>query len=357
MKKMLLTALFGVVFGLLLQAQEIEVPQSNRPLITKRTAEWCPHCGTWGWTMFENLLLDNEDDALVLSAHYSGSYMNTVSLEITNNFGGFSQPRFYLNNQDQNATSSNGTTVRNNVRSQVSDLNTQPPVAQTGLRVFIEDNQLRVKTQTQFFQEGQDGDYYLGIYLIERSYVGSQAGYSGQANHKNMLSKSLLGGSFGELLQSGTIANGSTFEKEAVVTYNDIAAAFENGTYNENNVEIATIIWRKEGNTYRVVNTNSSNELEIASGTTAPTLQAAIKVLPNVVQQQAEVFINLPAALSQAELSLWSLDGRQVQLIHKGNLASGASFFTLDRANLSSGVYFLRLTDGTKVATSRVILQ
>lgn len=355
MKKMLLTALFGAVFGLLLQAQEIEVPQSNRPLITKRTAEWCPHCGAWGWTIFENLLLDNENDALVVSAHYSGTYMNTVSLEITNNFGGFSQPRFYVNNQDQNATSSNGTTVRNNVRNEVIEWNGATPVAQAGLRVFKEDSQLWVATKTEFFQEGQ-GEYYLGIYLIERSYLGSQAGYSGQANHKNMLSKSLVGGSFGVLLQSGTIASGSTFEQEASISYAEIAAAFENGTFNEDNVEIATIIWRKEGNSYSVVNTNSTTELEIPSSTADLALQAEMKVSPNVISQQAEVLIDLPIALPQAELSLWSLDGKRVQVIHRGSLSSGTSFFTLERGHLTAGAYILRLTDGAKVANSKVIV-
>ena len=38
-----------------------DVPEVQQSLITKITATWCPSCGGWGWTFFENILADNDD--------------------------------------------------------------------------------------------------------------------------------------------------------------------------------------------------------------------------------------------------------------------------------------------------------
>ncbi|HHB79571.1 MAG TPA: hypothetical protein ENK85_10105, partial [Saprospiraceae bacterium] len=62
MKKILLL-LLAVGISYLAQAQE--VPQTQSSLIIKKTASWCPPCGGWGWDLFEQLIDDNDSQAIL----------------------------------------------------------------------------------------------------------------------------------------------------------------------------------------------------------------------------------------------------------------------------------------------------
>ena len=93
------------VFSIVLQAQEITVPQTQRPLITKRTASWCPNCGGWGWTFFRNVMDDNNGKAVFFANHYDGIHTSPTTLALATNFGGVSQPLFFLNNTNQSVSS------------------------------------------------------------------------------------------------------------------------------------------------------------------------------------------------------------------------------------------------------------
>ena len=85
-----------------------DVPEVQQSLITKITATWCPNCGGWGWTFFENIYDDNADKALLIAAHYSGELQTSVSSDFADNFNISYQPFFILGNENQNV---NGETV------------------------------------------------------------------------------------------------------------------------------------------------------------------------------------------------------------------------------------------------------
>ena len=99
MKKVLLSLVL-IHFSILLMGQDITIPESQKTLITKKTADWCPFCGQWGWGLFKGMLTDNEEDALVIATHYSGDLKNDDAEAISDNFGGFYQPIFFVNGKD-----------------------------------------------------------------------------------------------------------------------------------------------------------------------------------------------------------------------------------------------------------------
>ena len=57
-----------------------EVPEVQRPLVTKISATWCPPCGGWGWTLMEELVIDNEDKATLIVAHHDGQLVTASVL-------------------------------------------------------------------------------------------------------------------------------------------------------------------------------------------------------------------------------------------------------------------------------------
>ena len=70
MNKNTFTLLIACLFAM--QAIAQQVAQVQRSIVTKRTADWCPNCGTYGWTYFKDAIEQNGDKAVFIAAHYSG---------------------------------------------------------------------------------------------------------------------------------------------------------------------------------------------------------------------------------------------------------------------------------------------
>lgn len=335
-----------------LSAQDIDVPQTNKPLVTKYTASWCPNCGSWGWTLFNNLIADNAGDALLLAAHYSGNYQNAAAVAWYENDDAFYQPVFYVNNENQGALSGNIASVRETVRGKVQQINGQAPAAQTGIRAQVSgDYALEVETKTRFFQNAT-GEYFLGVYLVEKSFVGYQSGQGNNAQHKQMLRLALSPGAFGALLANGSLSAGAEFEQSYTLSSAEIQAA---GITNldgllTGNIEIATVIWKKVGGKYEAVNANSS-VVSIVSSTAQPEEAARFELRPNVVSRQAAVLLELSQDIPDASLSLYSPHGALLRTLHQGRLRAGLNSFELHRENLPPGLYVLRLATAKAVIT------
>jgi len=105
-----------------------DVPEKQQALITKIAADWCSPCGTWGWTMFENLIQDNDANAVLITAHHSGNLVTQTSSAFADNLNHISQPRFYLGNQDQAINSISIESKRQSIKEAVDNLATQAPI-------------------------------------------------------------------------------------------------------------------------------------------------------------------------------------------------------------------------------------
>lgn len=325
-----------------------DVPEVQRPLITKITATWCPSCGGWGWTFFENLVIDNEEKATLIAAHYDGQLVTVAGDAFASNFNSPYQPYFYVYNDDVGASSSTAATKRTEVKDIVDLEAAKSPIANAGMILNLADVQLQILTKTKFFQTAS-GEYYLGIYAVENEVVNFQQGQGNDAVHKKILRGSLLDDTFGELIASGDIDAGSEFEK----TYNIELDA----NWNTDHLEIVTIIWKKEGDSYVATNTNLSSDFTpVVSNANVLLQNASMEVLPNVISNHAIINIDLEKDLKDATIELIDLDGKIVADVFQGNLPFGNSSFNIERSIVpAQGMYFVVLTSNQKVITKKVI--
>ncbi len=335
MKKSLLFFVFAL-FAFSLPAQE--VMQVQQSLITKRTATWCPYCGTWGWELFENLIADNSEKAVLLAAHFGGSQLETpTSVEYLGNLGGAGQPRFFLNNDLQPASASTIADTRTSIKQQVDANYLLAPLANSGSYSSFDGNTINIQTRTVFFEDAE-GEFYLGVYLIEDGVLNSQAGQSGEVMHHYVMRDAVTSTTFGELLGSGNIAAGSEFTHQFSA---DISG------YVPENLDVVTIIWKKEGTTYYVVNawSEDAGNMPPPSGLAETSLPENIHLQLQTIDfaRQYELLIENAQQLDRFRLRLISSTGQTVRLLQEGALPTGEHRMAVYKEDLPSGLYFLLL--------------
>lgn len=346
MKKALLQ--IAIVFLIISSSFAQDVPEIQRPLITKIAATWCPPCGGWGWTFFEDLVVDNEDQATLIVAHHDGDLVTVAGDAFSSNFNSPYQPYFYVYNDDVEASSSTASAKRIEIKDLVDVEAAKSPIANTGMILNLADLQLQILTKTKFFQSAS-GEYYLGIYAVENEVVNFQQGQGANAVHEKILRGSLLDDTFGELISSGDVDAGSEIEKNYNVELD--------ANWDVDHLEIVTIIWKKEGDTYVATNTNLSTDFVPLVGNENVLLKnASLEVLPNVISNQAIIKIELEKELKNTTVELIDLDGKTVSNIFQGNLPLGNSNFNIERNLVSAkGMYFVVLKSNQKVITKKVI--
>ncbi len=351
MNRIALTLLLLPLFPAFAQAQEIAVPQTQRPLITKRTASWCPLCGGWGWTFFRNLLDDNAGKAVFFADHYDGVHTTPTSLAIAANFGGVSQPIFFLNNQNQNVSSGNTATARTNIRNQVNDAFASQPVVQSGIRPVLHSaaNMLSVQAKARFFQNAA-GEYYLGIYLVRKEMTGFQSGQGNNAEHKEVLWRHLTSSVFGEPIGNGAISAGTEFNVTGQVSVAGL---------DPSQLRVVTVVWRKDGNTYQVINTNEEDSFLEPSGAGELARLDRFEVFPTIIYgaEPARVELQVADNAYAWRLELLSASGQAIETLFSGKLPAGLHPFYVKRENRPAGIYFLRLTDGRGVRVERLVFK
>ncbi|MEQ8705503.1 MAG: T9SS type A sorting domain-containing protein [Phaeodactylibacter sp.] len=347
----------AVLIPMLLQGQEIEVPQTNHPLITKRTATWCPNCGSYGWTLFRDLLADQQSNALVVAAHFGSSALaNEVSNELTTLLGGFGQPVFFLNKDNLGANSGNIATVRQDAAAAVAGINEIPPVAQTGLLAQVAGDSLIVQTKTHFFGDVGGEPVNLSVYLIEPTVIATQSGQGAMAEHKNILRHSMTGTAFGETIADGGAAAGAEVERRYSISTADLEAqGIDISNLGNSSLIIAAVLWQgNAGENFEVLNTNQVRESMLTS---APSLeaQAELRVFPIPAAAEVTLSLTLEEALPAARLSLMHANGQRLQTIQQGTLGAGEHTFVLNKGQWPAGTYWLQLTDGNRTLSRKVI--
>ncbi len=345
MKKTFLLLAFIFLFANSFFAQD--VPEVQRPLVTKIAATWCPPCGGWGWIFFEDLVIDNEAKATMIVAHHDGDLVTVAGDAFSSNFNSPYQPYFYVYNDDVGASSSSAATKRTEVKDLVDVEAAKSPVANAGMNLFLTGGQLVIDTKTKFFQAAS-GEYYIGVYAVENEVVNYQAGIGDNAVHEKVLRGSLTGETFGALLMSGDIAVGGEFS-------NSFSTELED-TWNLDHLEIVTIIWKKEGDTYVAINTNLSSDFVVVGNVNILLENTSMEILPNVISAQATINLDLEKELHNTTIELFDLEGKKVADIFQGNLPNGNSIFTIERNSVATqGMYFVVLKSAGKVMTRRVV--
>lgn len=345
MKKVNLLLLLGLLFQQTSFSQE--VPQTQKIVITKIAATWCPPCGGTAWDRFETINEKYAGKAIILTAHPSRSSRlhSPEAIDFSNNLPqAFGQPLFYVNSAKYTTN-----TILENAEASINQANEGSPIANTGITATIKDNTLEVKAKVKFFQAG-DGDYYLSLLVIEDGVIEQQASRSSEAVHKKVLRSSLMGGTFGQEIANGAIAADTEY------TFTDTKEL--DPKWITDNLEVAAIIWQKIDGVYNFVNAHSDNVSFSTSVNFLETAGVNLSLSPTILRENATVSINTPIALDNLTIELFNIAGQPVQNIFSGNLNNGFHQFIIDKSHLTtSGVYFLQMENLGSVISRKLVVE
>lgn len=348
---LLLVALFSA--GLFVQAQEITVPKSQIPMITKISASWCPHCGNWGWNFFEGLLEGNQNKAIMMVTHYSGNYRTPAGEAMATNFGIVGQPEFYMGTEKISANSGNYSNMIPMVSNSINTMTSQVPKAQSALKLgMLADGSVKVQARAQFFEK-TSGEFYLGIYLVQKNFVGYQSPIGNAAQHKNLFRGSIDDNDFGTLLVAGSVDADQVFDMEHSFNLNATG-------YQSDNINIVSILWEKVGNRYEYVNANFSDVFEIVSSNEEVNKRVSLfQVSPNPLRSNAMIELSLDKPLEQVVTDLLTISGEKVQAVGMPNFlpAGEHRFPVILQDRLAAGVYLLRLQSVQGMINRRIVIQ
>ena len=343
------TFLLALLFTLSAFAQEVEEVQ--RTVITKRTATWCPPCGSWGWAFMEQLIEDNDGKAVLIAAHMSSSSLgNSASAELTDNWGAFGQPLFYVNEVNQNASSANMEEKRTAIKEQVDAAFDSQPVANVGFAPVYQNGEIKVDAKVKFFQEAA-GDFYLGIYLLEDNVFANQAGGPNDNIHDRVMQYSFTDSTWGLPFMNGTVDAGTEF----TLSYSLPIGSPEGVDYH-----VVGIIYKLDGGIYKPVNVWSTQEIDLdpSSGVGQVSGLSGFEINPTIVGSSANIQLELSEFQAQSSLDLVDINGRTVANLFSGDLSAGTHVFEISRDEVSTGgVYFVRFSSGGQVSTKRVVFQ
>ncbi len=324
MKKILILALaFSMVSSLAAQEQW--------SLVSKRTAHWCSNCGGWGWTAFKDLVDGLQDEnAIVVALHTSSSDLtNDASIDLLANLGGSGQPKFYLNTDDY-------TNDMGNIIGDVQLANSLGGVITAEMDVTEEmDGTLTVDAFVEAF-ESLNGEYRLGLYLIQDHVIASQSGQGANADHRNLLTASFFENSLGELIGEGSMVAGDVFQFNANIPLPT--------NYEKENTKVAAMIWRPLNNgQYFFINGNLTDEITVATTST----NDLDDVFSNLtIFQKAnntiEVRFDALSTLDNIQLNVLNQQGLNIKSISTSAI-EGYNQYQLELDQLNNGIYILNI--------------
>lgn len=318
----------------------------NTPLISKRTADWCPFCGNWGWE-FKLAILEeiSAEDATIVALHHSGGLANPTSMAITEALGGSGQPRFTLNNTDIGASSGNWNDKLIDLKTDVEAMNMEIPAFGIELHAYLGASANEIVTEINLHvNQSVEGEYYLGTYLITNNLVHNQAGGAGaNAEHKKILLDEFSGEPFGRLIGNGPILEG--------VSNFDITTTFEN--LPDAQTDVAIIIWQKDGEEYGVINTAVIEGVELLSAN--EDFNWVSEASATYFDNQINLALQSEKIIGQYQVKVLDMNGRLVA-DSQGSTIENQLNLNLDAASLTSGNYFINLLSSNGIWSEKVIV-
>ncbi len=348
------TLLFLVLISsFTLKGQNITVPQTQKGVVTKLAATWCPICGGTAWDAYKRMVADNGTNALVLTAHRSNTsrlYSATAEILYSQFETVVSQPWFFFNNSIVGR--GDGSTEAD-AKKAVGDFGKITPTVQSGIQATYTpaNRELSVTVKSEFFKDAT-GDFTVGVYLIEKSVVSEQSTRTANETHLNVLRTHFGNNVLGSALSSGNTAKGfnQTFTTKLTVPQG----------INIANARVATIIWRAAGQRSEVVNSNWTDQVAGVSTRVVENaaLKAAFKLSPNILESETQVSFKLPKAAKNIKVEVFNTLGQNILTLYRGALGAGAQQLPLSRAQVpAKGLYFIRLEADGEFAIQELIVQ
>lgn len=322
--------------------------QDNKPLIIKKTATWCPFCGTWGWDFMENTLEEYQNhEAVVIAIHHSGDLQTPTAKAFATNLGGQSQPTFYFNNDNMSVIGTNYEQRFEEMKEDVTNFNSSDArfliemdgSFNSNLDAFLTKISLTINSTSS------DNDIYLGAYVLENDVTNNQASL-GVVDHPRVLKSSMTQENFGlKVFDAGDLTVGEFYTGNfALVDSNPMDKDFD----------IVCIVWEKVDDKYIAIQAEILPEVSFTSSNDDITLDQTISVY---VDENKSV--HLSAELSQlAEKSNIQIFNQNGQSIYTETTYSNSQKVdqTIDLSAFSAGTYILQLDLGYTVLNERFIL-
>lgn len=338
------TYLFIAVSFFLSSVQAQNVEQKQMALMSKKTATWCNPCGTWGWTLFNDIWVAKKDVAVIFELHNSTT-SQLYSPNAASMYSYFDQvsstPAFYVNGKNETQYSTSGgiytTLTKSRVLAVIDSISNLAPVVNAGFNTNISNDTLYINTKVKFFQN-TTGEYYLGVYLSESNVIKYQNGIGNTAVHKQPMRVSVSPNVMGDLIVNGPVAANAQFTDSYFYKLN--------ATWIPANVNVFTVIWKKVGNdyeyvnAYKVVTPTGINENETASFSTAlyPNIAAAGESVSLLIDNKGK---------EEVTIEIYDQLGKMVQSVFQGTLTESQYQFEINQdGKLNSGLYFVSVAAG-----------
>lgn len=326
-----------------LSAQEISTKQWT--LFSKTTADWCPNCGSWGWNMQKQLVEKFENkNTLTWALHVSGGLTNQAAKDLAANLGVNYHPIFFEGLENMNVTSGNIPTKIEEAEAIVELNNFSDAFAGVGILATIDDdNTLDVSADVEFLAPVEDGNYFLGLYLLEDKLVAYQQNQGQNAVHRYVLRNRILPATFGENLVSGAVAKGQKYK---------VNASMSNVSGKPENLKVAAIIWnRTSDGKYRFFN---ANVVDVAITSSEHTPDVSFTLHAQFMGDNLQVTLNNADVLSNVNLHLTDMLGKTVLNTVISNEASWDKTFYLP---VLSGTYMLNIDAGKQGQITKKLIK
>ncbi len=312
--------------------------QTQKTLITKRTATWCPFCGSWGWQLAKSIEEKENPNGIVIRAHYSGDLVSDASSAITSNFGGIYQPEFYINEDKVNVGGSTWMDKISDFDEAISaNAEGLPNVSFSGTSI-ISGNEISLEANVSALNDLQ-GEYFFAAYLLEDNVVNYQSSIGNDAVHNNVLRQAFSENVFGDEFGNGSVSSGF---------YNTYSFSItpEGGDVENRLFDILLVLWKKEGDKYMVENVDF---FEAGQSTSILDIEETVSLQVYSTADQIIVKALGGTNINNSVLTLFDVSGKVVQAFSINNQTE----FTMSLSNnLTNGIYFYQLVKGSKVLDS-----
>lgn len=352
MKKLLLLLLAGATIS----STNAQTPEKkNVSMIGKMTATWCGPCGSWGWTLYNDVITAGGNNAFPISYYSSTSsswdntdFYNQTAANFAGVIGGSGYPTFSVNLFNHSAANTSGGSVntagtKSDVNAAVTAHAAATVVAATGMTYKITGNDIEVVTKTMFY-EAANGTYKLAVYLVEDDAQHIQAGQTGTVGHHNVLRASMSATTWGEQIATGSIAANSDFSKTYNFTVTD-------SKWDKTKLKPVAILYKVNGTKHDYVNGTEHYSFPTSVATVNNVQNVA--VYPNPATTQATVSFDAAKATT-ASVIVTDAMGRQVYNSGSLNVSNGRTIHTINTASIAAGIYNITIVSEEGTSTQRL---
>lgn len=332
------------------------VPTKKMAVYMKETATWCEPCGTWGWQLNSDILSRPVSQPFVTAKMHTSrsSALHSPDALTMNAYMSSASgvPAFYVNMNNETAYSSTGGiftgTTRTNVWSVIDNFATQDADIATGFTTTIsaDKTNITINTSTLTFND-VDGDYYLGVYVLEDDVFEIQRGFTSGATH-NKVFREAITPVMGEQVTGGMTPAGTQLD----LSYGYQVPA----EYEADKLQFFVILWKKDGIDYTFE--TSWSDFQYATTTTgvenrfADNANAYSFVNNNTLNYH---FITNEWVGKNLSVTVVNAQGQEVQTLFDGPATADVRS-ELHTIGLAPGMYMVRTEIDGEVQTQKVML-